>query len=341
MVVNSKEYMREYMKEYRKFKKQNNKEIIPLSKKTDFKLTDKTIEQYVKTIIRITLKFKKAIPRDLEDVLNRLFREEGNDNDYDYIITNLSFIRRSFVKSLRMLYDNDNSIKTNLIPFVRLLSLSTNDKLMKVYQKLSNEIIKLNKDYEKKRDDNDVKEEDKNKIISYDKEVINENIKKLENLEERAIYGIYTMLPPRRLEYADMYIKTGNKKEDVNKNYLVLYKKNAIKFIFNNYKTSKKFGRQVIDIPKDLGNIINEYVKENKMKGGDKLFNYNINYLGKTLSRILSKVYDEDGITLNWLRRSYATYLNGLNISNNEREVYSIMMGHSYIQNLKYMKIIK
>lgn len=341
MVVNSKEYMREYMKEYRKVKGQDNKQIIPLWKKTDFKLTDKTIEQYVKTIIRITLKFKKAIPRDLEDVLNRLFRQEGNDNDYDYIITNLSFIRRSFVKSLRMLYDNDNSIKTNLIPFVRLLSLSTNDKLMKVYQKLSNEIIKLNKDYEKKRDDNDVKDEDKNKIISYDKEVINENIKKLENLEERAIYGIYTMLPPRRLEYADMYIKTGNVKEDVNKNYLVLYKKKAIKFIFNNYKTSKKFGRQVIDIPEDLGNIINEYIKEKKMKGGDKLFNYNINYLGKTLTRILSKVYDEDGITLNWLRRSYATYLNGLNISNNEREVYSIMMGHSYSQNLKYMKIIK
>jgi len=340
MVVNKKEYIRNYMREYRKIRKQNNKEIIPLWKTNDYKLTDKTISQYVKIIMRITLKFKFSIPRDLPETLEKIFKEEANDNDYDFVITTLSFIGRSFVKKLKMIYDNENSIKTNLIPFVRLLSMAKNKKLNKIYQVLKNEIIKLNTYYEKKRDDNEVKKEDENKIINYDKELITANLDKLEDLEEKAIYGIYTLLPPRRLEYSDMYIKTGNSKEEPDKNYLITYKKRPIKFIFNNYKTVKKFGKQVIDIPDDLSNILYEYLKNNKMKSGDKLFRYNLNYMGKALSKVLSKVYGEDGITLNWLRRSYATYLDTLKISNNDREVYSIMMAHSYTQNLKYRKII-
>jgi len=343
MTINSKEYMRSYMREYRKNKKHHfNNDIIPLWKKKDYKLTDKTIEQYVKTIIRITLKFKKSIPRELENILFKLFNEEADDNDYEYLTTTLTFLSKSFIKNLRMIYNNENTLKTILIPFVRLLSLAKNDKLNMLYKKLSNEIIKINKDYEIKRDDNDLKEEDKNKIISYDKDLILENINKIENLEERALYGVYTLLPPRRLEYSNVYLRTESfyNKEDKNRNYLLIFKKRPVRFIFNDYKTNKTFGRQELNIPEELSIILMEYIKSKKLKTGNKLFDYTSNYLGITISKILLDVYGEK-MSLNYLRRSYATYMNTLNISNNEKEVLSIMMGHSYNQNLKYRKIIK
>jgi len=82
-----------------------------------------------------------------------------------------------------------------------------------------------------------------------------------------------------------------------------------------------------------------EYIKSKKLKTGDKLFDYTSNYLGVVISKVLLDVYGEK-MSLNYLRRSYATYMNTLNISNNEKEILSIMMGHSYNQNLKYRKII-
>jgi hypothetical protein len=342
MTINTKEYMRQYMRDYRKNKKHHyNNDIIPLWKKVDYKLTDKTIEQYVKTIIRITLKFKKSIPRDLQDILFKIFKEEADDNDYNYLISTLNFVTKNFINNLRMLYNNENTIKTNLMPFVRLFSLAKNDKLSMIYKKLSNEIIKINKEYELKRDDNTINEEDKNKIVSYDKEIILKNIEKIENIDDKAIYGLYTLLPPRRLEYSNVYLRTRSfyKKEDENKNYIIIFKKRPVQFVFNDYKTKKTFGRQEINIPEELGIILMEYIKSKKLKTGDKLFDYTSNYLGVVISKVLLEVYGEK-MSLNYLRRSYATYMNTLNISNNEKEILSIMMGHSYNQNLKYRKII-
>ena len=241
-----------------------------------------------------------------------------------------------------MIYNNENTLKTNLMPFVRLFSLAKNDKLSMIYKKLSNEIIKINKEYELKRNDNTINEEDQNKIVSYDKEIILNNIEKLENIEDKVIYGVYTLLPPRRLEYSNVYLRTRSfyKKEDENKNYIIIFKKRPVQFVFNDYKTKKTFGRQEINIPEELGIILMEYIKSKKLKTGDKLFDYTSNYLGVVISKVLLDVYGEK-MSLNYLRRSYATYMNTLNISNNEKEILSIMMGHSYNQNLKYRKIIK
>jgi len=55
---------------------------------------------------------------------------------------------------------------------------------------------------------------------------------------------------------------------------------------------------------------------------------------------VFKKVYDVDGITVRFLRMSYATYINSLNISNNQRNDIAIQMGHNLNQSLKYRKII-
>ena len=75
-------------------------------------------------------------------------------------------------------------------------------------------------------------------------------------LTAHIICCLYLMIEPRRnKDYAQMYIGTGT---DVDKNYYDV-KKNQ--FIFNNYKTNKKYNTQVVDIPADLQQVLKVYMK--------------------------------------------------------------------------------
>ena len=45
------------------------------------------------------------------------------------------------------------------------------------------------------------------------------------------------------------------------------------KFVFNNYKTYKKYGQQVLPVQdKDLNSIIDHYINEKNLRNGDYLF---------------------------------------------------------------------
>jgi hypothetical protein len=64
--------------------------------------------------------------------------------------------------------------------------------------------------------------------------------------------------PPRRSEFANVKINNYDKEKD---NYLL---KNKI--IFNNYKTAKKYGRQVYDINPNIMPILKKFLKINKTR---------------------------------------------------------------------------
>ena len=68
-------------------------------------------------------------------------------------------------------------------------------------------------------------------------------------------------IPPRRLiDYTEFKMREIDPKKDNNMN------KNT--FIFNKYKTAKVYGRQVVDIPVQLRNILNKW---NKLTGNNYL----------------------------------------------------------------------
>lgn len=88
--------------------------------------------------------------------------------------------------------------------------------------------------------------------------------KALETLtpEDFLIYCLYTLAPPVRADYAEMpvvgyYGKTH--KNDIKKNYCVMHDRNGY-FIFNKYKTEKKYGQLKIPIPSELYTVIKERV---------------------------------------------------------------------------------
>jgi len=201
--------------------------------------------------------------------------------------------------------------------------------------------VNLNNDYESIRDENVVSEKDKNKVITdYSEDTIIKNMDLLSSDLEKVIYGLYMLLPPRRLEYINMYTTTKSSKIDNNKNYIVLTKRFPSHFIFNNYKTSYTYGSQNLDIPPQLGKIIYNYIKINKLKSGDKFIDFTYNKFIKLTKSVFKKIYDIDNITNRWLRISFATHISSLNISNNEKNRLAMQMGHNFLQQTKYRKIL-
>ena len=331
-----KAYRREYMKNYRIAKRPEV--IIPTKK-----IKDTTKKQYISIILKLHHKFSHFLSRDLEDYLNKIF--DGNFDDYaiKYIKRTLKYVNYNLPKKLSDIYPNKNTLKVNLIPYVSLLSNLTNDKYFdKLYIFLSKYAIDLNKDYENARDNNEVSDGDKDKIIiDYDTDTLKNNLEMLDNVYEKMVYALYTFIPPRRLEYSNMIIDTisGKHKQNKDNNFLIMKKKIPYMFVFQDYKTSRAYGKQEIIIPQNLSNVILDYLKHYKKKTGDAFIDVSANNFGKQVKKVFAKVYGKD-ISLRWVRISYATYIQSLNISNNEKNEMILNMAHGPSQSVKYKKII-
>jgi len=310
--------------------------IAPSYTKQNYYLSDKSINQYQVIIERLHYKYTNKI-------FNHNIRNVFIDKDINLlnnILNDMSYLDYKFIERLKNDFPNASTFKTYITPIVKLLSYADSVKFNKLYKYYASYMIESNNKYEKERNDNFVSEENVNKIITdFSNETLLENAEKINDITERVIYAIYTFIPPRRLEYANMYIINKSGKRNNKDNYLVVSRNNPVKFIFQDYKTNRTFGKQEYDIPEELAKIIKQYIYKNKLKSGDKLLPYNEKYLSEVIGKIFNKVYGEK-INLNYIRKSYATYINEMSISNNAREMLALAMGHSLSQSMKYKKII-
>ena len=343
-----KQYRREYMKAYRnKNKKLNDTPHTPLWKrKGERTFSDNTKKQYINTILRIHQKLQVNIHRDLETTIDGLFsNKEITDYHIKFIKKHLSYMfNRNFTSKMRELYPNKTSLKIMLIPFTTLSSFFNDERFEKVYNNLSSFIIDLNKEYEVERNDNVIDDADKDKIITdYTEETILSNIEMLKKPIDKMIFALYTLIPPRRLEYYKVFIatETDYKTNKLNNetNYIIKSKGKFIKFVWNDYKTASAYGKIEVVIPDTLQAIINNYVKINKLKSGDLLIPLSRTNFIRYIARVFKEVYKSD-MSVRWLRISYATYINNLDISNNEKNKLAIAMGHNLEQSGKYKKIL-
>ena len=158
------------------------------------------------------------------------------------------------------------------------------------------------------------------------------------------VLALYVHNPPRRnKDYQLMNIvKKYNDKYDNDVNYLS-YDEN--KFIFNNYKTSKKYGRQILDINDELKECIDFYLKYHpKVKGKiTKTLNtpFLVSHTGNPLvqtnsmTKLLNKVFGKK-ISSSALRHIFLTdkYKGVVD----EMKEDALMMGHSTGQQKDYIK---
>jgi hypothetical protein len=75
------------------------------------------------------------------------------------------------------------------------------------------------------------------------------------SFQDYMILCLYTMIPPLRLDFAEMQVLSSEQdNENQTGNYLVLGK--SSKFVLQDYKTSKKYGKLEIAIPKPLQKVL-------------------------------------------------------------------------------------
>ena len=334
---------KEYMREYRqKMKESEVVEDVWIKRKQKL-LSESTKKQYIKVIMRIHGELSYFIHRDMGEILDYIL--SGNDlyeEHYKFIKKRMGYVnKKHFIKEMEKRYLNKTSLKVYLIPYTVLMSFLSKEKYFyNKYEFLSKYIINLNKEYEQERDNNMVDDKDKDKIITdYDEESLYRNVDKLGTPIKKVIYGIYTLIPPRRLEYNKMVLSAISEKRNNETNYIILRKKEPIKFIFNDYKTAKSYGTVETIIPERLRPIIRDYLKKNKKKRGDKFLDLNDNQFIKLVKETFKDVYGVE-ITVRWLRISYATYIDSLNLSNNEKQELAIKMGHNREQSSRYRKLV-
>ena len=186
--------------------------------------------------------------------------------------------------------------------------------------------------------------------------------------EDRLIHGLYTLLPPRRLEYG--LLKLARKKTlpeaqkmDDQFNYIVTNKKNNPTFIIlNRYKTDFKYGQYIINLSDSdmlplfnyskLVKLIIAFMKNTNepMVNGDEFFvnskgNMYINSKGdSSFGSRINYVYRETGkkISVDILRHSFITEFLSKGFSNltdNTLKNVATALGHSSAMLISYRKL--
>ena len=291
--------------------------------------------------------------KQYESQLNKLKKSFKTDN-FDFI-TDIDAVEDS-LKHLSYLSQR-NMYNAIIVLLLALNSEGDYDETLKDYQEIRDV---LNDKYTTDMSDGKILDSQKDKLVNISvieemietmkKEILVRKLKTKTKLTQNDItllraYTLYSMLVriPTRNDFSNLlYIsQTQYKKlkdeEKAENNYLV-NERNNMKIILNQYKTSKKYGENVISIPADLKKILNSYIKIMDFKINDNLFPLSRNALTQLLTKT-SERYLGKKISTTAIRKSYlSSKYSGLK---KEMEADALLMGNSVgVQQSTYVKDI-
>lgn len=300
-------------------------------------LTETTINDYTNKIRYLSKYFNnKEIKSEL---IYNYFKNKKGDLKSELEFLNLDD------EEIIMRLEEKYTMKKSLIVYLnvifvlkRMMEMDV-EILKRKIKELSNEII----------DERELNLINDKEIIDLDINEIETNLNKLSNELDRVIYGLYTILPPRRLDYR--YLKLIKREEDLLKeteyNYIHL-KNDSIMFVFNEYKTKYKYNQQqFIFYDRLLAFILKDYIEKNNINDGELLFKNKKGEIlpyysfSKLIQRVFNKIYNKK-ITMNDIRHSWANKINEQIQIKTLKEITEITnyMGHSVIENLKYRRLV-
>jgi hypothetical protein len=239
-----------------------------------------------------------------------------------------------------------NTQKNYLAGVVKLMRIAEmDDKYIKPFFERMNDKItetKPSPEYNEKQKANlmtlhEIEEKRVGLIKGLNNFTTRENYDKLLN---HLILSLYTMTPPRRnLDYFKMEIAKNPSEIEDGKNYL-LWSRKAKQFVFQQYKTAKKYGKEVVPVPDGLTYVIDFYLKHREkialsskqflVKYGD-LDMESSNEITRRLNSVLGKQ-----IGASMLRHIYLTETLGDTVA--KMEEIAADMGHSVSQQRDYIK---
>jgi hypothetical protein len=227
-----------------------------------------------------------------------------NTDDINIILNNPDEV----IKTIEKHYNNFNSRKTKLGALLSYLNLLKRTKALEnIKSKYLSKVEEYNNAIKNKLQSHEKNEKEMESIpTKEDYEQLETKLfdalpKKYNDINDYfkirdyVIFKLYQALPSR-LDFADTKLIFSNDNMDnEDDNYLVLDKKNkTIKYHLNNYKTSKVYGKKILNIDSNLYNLLVEYKKVlNKFSNSNYLF---LNQTGRKLTRnYLSKLYKKLG----------------------------------------------
>jgi hypothetical protein len=161
-------------------------------------------------------------------------------------------------------------------------------------------------------------------------------------LTNYVVVALFTLIAPTRLDFAPMSIITSDKEDNGKQNYLVNKSRNKKYFIINEYKSSKSYGKQIIQIPSGLNTILNLYLKFHTIKSSFLLNSrgtaLTANGLSKLLTSSFGRYSKNKKITLNLIRHIYISENVKLTKDNDETKLANSMM-HSSSTQQDYIKV--
>ena len=262
------------------------------------------------------------------------------DCDFDFIRNTdkvVKFVNKKYTKktSRNMLFISISKILKYLDNF---------EKEYKFYSNLSTDV---GKEIKEKNGENKVDAEDKENWVSQNE--ISELYKNLKG-NEQLFVALSSFLPPRRLvDYLKLkFIRVkdwNNTNLPKDFNYIITNKKKIPKLIiYNVYKTAKSFGQQRFQIPKQLVNVVKNYIKKTGIHSGELFFTTDTGkeFKQSSFSTFISDIFKPTGkhVTMNTLRHSYITEkLNKANVSQNTKKILADKMAHSLSMQSQYIKI--
>ena len=154
--------------------------------------------------------------------------------------------------------------------------------------------------------------------------------KEMEEVLQALVLSLYVCIQPRRnQDYLNMeVVKKWDDGMPKDRNYLDM---TGERFIFNKYKTAKKYGKQEVSIPEELLGVLVAYLKHHPMSK-QKSFPFLLNAKGEPLTavnsitRILNKTFKKK-LGSSMLRHIFLTDKYGE--QKNEMAEDAEAMGHS------------
>jgi len=288
--------------------------------------------------------------------------EKLNDNQP---LKNLNFLKNVGDITAKLERYKENTKRGYLISICSVLSL---DKGTKPKAKLYDDYFQLmmNKNKELKAEEKTNEKSDAQNKNWMDWKEVEEKFNALEDkvnsfkgqkelnehqyntLLQYIILSLYVLFPPRRNEYQKMMIvKSASETSPTTTNYLDL---DHHRMIMNVYKTSKKEGQAILELPEAFKPILAVYLKHHPLLKGKKitkalpptpfLVYYNGEQLDKvnSITRILNKIFGRK-VGSSMLRHIYLS--NKYGDVQEEQKKDAEAMGHSTAQQKDYIKVDK
>lgn len=164
--------------------------------------------------------------------------------------------------------------------------------------------------------------------------------------KERLMLSMYSLIPPRRVDYANLRIHSEMQPEKTPGNYLILPARGAgvAELVMNAYKTQRIYGQVREDLPAAL---VSEIRASLKLRPREYLFMSTRDrqpykseaafgaWVNGTLKRLFNKP-----LTITLIRHSYLSFINFEELPYLVREDIARRMQHSVVQQLQYKFIL-